>query len=764
MAADGRLRHERIGQFSVVRTEPMPPRRFSPSFVLGLIVLGAGTLGASPPPDPRYKLVLQAPPAASVNSVAVSPDGALVATAGEGGVRLHDAKTGALTRALGDVGDRSVVFAPDGRSLAAGGFHMDKLVGIYDVRTGRRLRALAGHTEWETDACTISSDGTLLASTGTDKQILVWDLATGVLRHRLADQPFRVTTLAFSPDSGTLVCGGDKTIRFWDMRTGQLRRTFAGHRDWVCTVAFSPDGTTIASGSCDWSFHRGHDWPRPAWRGPEKCEWRQWDAASGNLKRVVTESGQLLSLAFAPDRKSLACGIGRDVRLYDLSSEAPGRVVTSHHDGVTSVAFSPDGAAIISGSHDQTVRRISLATGREEWQAPGSFEQVNSVALSADGSLLATGSSDGRFALGVRKAEAKGIGPGAVRLWDARTGRLLHRVGDPADQMMAVALSPDGQRVAAGGGRPDGKGVVHVWNAVSGTPVWSVADHAAEVLAVAFAPDGSSLASASADGLIKLRDPQSGSVARTLPGQVGGATSLAFSADGSALACGGGDGATSLWDTRSGLRVRTFRPANSRARTIEGDRLMTSIALSRDGQTLATCAASVNQTFAEPVRVWDVKTGELKRQFSDPAMTGRPMALSPDGAVLATGGKTIRLWDAQTGKPIRELFGHLKRTQSIVFSADSRLLVSGGSYGTTNAWEVATGRHLVTLFAFPERRNGTVEEEWLAYHPEGYYDGSPGVDRFLAWRVGDELLTPETLGPRLHRPDRLADALKLPLP
>ncbi|HXL20042.1 MAG TPA: hypothetical protein VN961_21200 [Streptosporangiaceae bacterium] len=53
------------------------------------------------------------------------------------------------------------------------------------------------------------------------------------------------------------------------MRTGQLRRTIAGHRDWVCTVAFSPDGTTIAGGGCDWSFHRGHDWPRPVWRGPE---------------------------------------------------------------------------------------------------------------------------------------------------------------------------------------------------------------------------------------------------------------------------------------------------------------------------------------------------------------------------------------------------------------------------------------------------------------------------------------------------------------
>jgi WD40 repeat protein len=730
------------------------------ALALGLIASSGGRLWAQPPPDPHFKLVLQTAPASSVSSVAVSPDGSLVATGSEGGVRLYDSKTGALVRAIGEAGGSSITFSPDGGSLTAGGFHMDKLVGIYDVRTGRRLRALAGHTEWETDACTISPDGKLLASTGTDKQILVWDFATGALRHRFADQPFRVTTLAFSPDSATLACGGDRTVRLWDMKTGQVRRTLSGHRDWVCTVAFSPDGTSIASGSCDWSFHRGHDWPRPPWRGREKCEWRLWDAATGGLKRAVTEPGQLLSLAFSPDGRSLACGIGTEVRLYDLASETPGRVLASHQYGVTSVAFAPDGTAVYSASHDHTVKCVSLATGREEWEAPGSFEQVNSVALSRDGSLLVTGSSDGRFALGYRKAGASGIGPGSVRLWSARTGALLRRLGDPANQIMAVAVSPEGQCIADGGASANGRGVVHIWNSATGAPIWSREDHTAEVLAVAFAPDGSSLASACADGVIMLRDSQTGSVVNTLAGHAGGATSLAFSADGAALACGAGDGTATIWDTRKGRRLHTLGARSWQLPTIARDRPMTSVALSRDG-LLATCASSVNQTVAETVRMWDVRTGALKREFAEPPITGRPMALSPDGDILATGGKTVRLWDARTGKLLRELFGHLKRTQSITFSADGRLVVSGGSYGTTNAWEVATGRHLVTLFAFPARRKGAASDDWLAYHPDGYYDGSPGVDRYLAWRVGDELVTPATLGPQLHRPDRIESALKL---
>src|SRR5436190_8488737 len=97
----------------------------------GLIWVCTATALAAPPPDPQYKLVLQAPPAASVESVTVSADGSLVAAAaGEGGVRLYDARTGAFVRTLGGVGDRGVLFTPDGKRITGAGFHMDKLVGV----------------------------------------------------------------------------------------------------------------------------------------------------------------------------------------------------------------------------------------------------------------------------------------------------------------------------------------------------------------------------------------------------------------------------------------------------------------------------------------------------------------------------------------------------------------------------------------------------------------------------------------------------------
>ncbi len=736
-------------------------RAFSLSCLI-LVLLCVERSGAEPPPPPEHELVLQMPPSTGVGSVAVSPDGALVAAAaGEGGVRLYDARTGRFVRCLGnDAGDRGVCFSPDGRTLTAAGFHMDKLVGLFDVQSGKRVLALPGHTEWEAYATALSLDGKLLASTGTDKQILVWELPSGKLRLQLATPDFVVSALAFSPDSATLASGGgDKRIHLWDAATGQLRRSLTGHRAWIAELEFSPDGQTLLSGGSDWGSHRAHDWPRPAGNGPEQSEWRLWDVVSGNLLRAVPREGRLLAVGFSPDGRSIACGVDQEVRLYERAAETPGKGIATHDAGVTDLAFTPDGAALLTTSHDQTVKRTNLATGKTEWTAPGYFEQVNSVALSADGGLLVTGCGDLRFVRQKIAAAAREIGPGAVRVWDARRGRLLRRLGDPAEQVMAVAISPDRTRLASGAATATGGGAVNVWDERSGKLLWSTKEHDREVLAIAFSPKGEILAAGDAAGNAVVRETASGRVLHTLPGHAGGATSLVYAPDGATLFCGEAHGGAKAWDLASGQPRYACQPSNSAAAAaFRGDRLLTSLGLSRDGQTLAVGPSSVNNEYVEPVRLWNAATGKLVHDFTPEEIHGRPMALSPDGKLLATGGKWVKLWDISTGKLVRELYGHLKRTQSIVFSADGRVLVAGGSYGSTNLWDVPTGKHLVTLQTFADGAGGGADA-WAAFQADGSYAGSEDVERYLAWRVGEELPTPERLRERLHRPAKIEAAL-----
>jgi WD40 repeat protein len=334
---------------------------------------------------------------------------------------------------------------------------------------------------------------------------------------------------------------------------------------------------------------------------------------------------------------------------------------------------------------------------------------------------------------------------------------------------MAVAFSPDSRRLASAGASASGCGVNHLWDVTTGEPAWSADDHSMEELAVSFAPDGSLLATAGADGLITLRDPLTGSLGRNLEGHKGGATSVAFSGDGAVVCAGASDERAYLWEVRTGRLIRTIRPSKPlQELALQGhERLITSVALSADGGTLVTCSGSESPEYGDrQVRVWDSRSGELRREFSRPQSRGRFVALSSDGTVLATNGtgKSIALWEVKTGRLLGELVGHPHAPQSAAFSADGRLLVSGADYRTTMVWEVATRRLLTTLVTFSEGHPGKATDDWLAYSPDGFYDGSSDVGRYLVWWLGGALRTPDTLGPQLHRPDRLASALKKSVP
>jgi WD40 repeat protein len=198
-----------------------------------------------------------------------------------------------------------------------------------------------------------SSDGQTLASGSSDKTIILWDVASGQpIGEPLAGHTASVLSVAFSPDGQTLASGSlDTTIRLWDVENGQqIGGPFIGHTGFVQNVAFSPDGQTLASGSCR----------RPL---------------------LIT--------------KVVNCSEGIIILWEVVGGQQIGEPLTGHTDYVNSVAFSPDGQTLASGSSDGTIRLWEVATG-QQISAPlaGHTASVRSVAFSPDGQTLASGSAD----------------------------------------------------------------------------------------------------------------------------------------------------------------------------------------------------------------------------------------------------------------------------------------------------------------------------------------------------------------------------------
>jgi WD40 repeat protein/serine/threonine protein kinase len=388
-----------------------------------------------------------------VLSVAFSPDGTRIATAGgtggfgndEGGASVWDVRTGAeLLELKGHTGMvMSVAFSPDGERIITGS--ADGTAKVWDARTGTPRLELEGIKN-PIECAAFSPDGSWIVTGGGEwpmpgevqkpSEATIWDARTGKPRLALKGCQFPVSSVAVSKDGTRIVIGGGwrwgqqkpSEAMVWDAQTGQALFELKGSRLAVTSVAISPNGERILTGG-------GFLVPQ------EGSEARVWDARTGTLLRNLTQphhqrmdmQGARVSVAFSPDGKRVVVAGARTttmhegVTIYDAQTGAT-LLEMGNNDSPRSVAFSPDGARIATGNYNKTVTVWDARKGNLLFERKG-FQRIPfRLSLSADGRLIATGGYDK-----------------TVTVWDVTTGTQLAEL--ETGPVKSLAFAVDGTRI-----------------------------------------------------------------------------------------------------------------------------------------------------------------------------------------------------------------------------------------------------------------------------------------------------------------------------
>jgi WD40 repeat protein len=409
--------------------------------------------------------------------VVFSPDGKQLAlTADDRAVHVLDAETGKERRALraDSASPKDVAYRPDGTLIASCG--LDGIVQLWDPVRLQCVRTLRGGTGGLADLA-FSADGRRLMTCSFQNRMAVWDPDTGQdpFTLQVKGTPFKV---AVSPDGGRLACGTwTGPVSIWDPTTGQLLLTLHGHDSMVLGLAFSPDGSLLASSD---ESHRAVE---------------LWDPTTGQLRRTLTDEGPVYRVTFSPDGQYLATcfqftnmqnELSAKVNLWSVSAGQRVRTLPGHTKTILDMAFSPDGARLVSAGADHTARVWDVKTGRELVCFRGHGQRVYEAKFSPDGRRIASASADK-----------------TVNVWDADTGAVIHTLRGHNDRTYSVAFSRDGRRIAS----CSADGTIKVWDATSGDERLTLRNPGVGVPfgSVVFGPEDQWLASSSSgDQTIRL--------------------------------------------------------------------------------------------------------------------------------------------------------------------------------------------------------------------------------------------------------------------
>jgi len=372
----------------------------------------------------------------------------------------------------------------------------------------------------------------------------------------------------------------------------------------------------------------------------------------------IGHQDEILSSAFSPDNKYLATG-SRDqtVKLWEIESGALLRTFTGHTNDVVSVSFSQDGRTLASAADNVLLWDIytgeQLGTGPphilgKAWKEPppGHFSVrsriLDFVSFSPNGLLAISGGSDK-----------------LIKLWDARTRRIIQTFQVHDSRVRTAVFSPDSRYVLSGG---DDRTAL-LWDVSTGYPLRFFKGHSSPICSSAFSSDGRLAATGSEDGVIKVWGVVPGMKKKTLVGHRGPVTSLSFTHSNKLLMSASKDHTIKIWSIKDSHELGNFArfPAPINTATI-----------SSDERFLAT---GTDRTFAI---LWDAEFPRIINIFDGYTSWITSTHFSPDGRYLAIGTRNgiVKLWELAAGQAIISIDCGTDNIVHLRFSNEGRFLLA----------------------------------------------------------------------------------------
>ena len=560
--------------------------------------------------------------------------------------------------------------SPDGSTAATGGY--DGIVRLWDIPTGKFIRALVGHGSY-VYGLAFSPDGQVLASSGSfDGSVRIWNPKTGMTLRTLKNHKGYTNQIAWLDNSTLVVSGGESGFgTFWDVAKNSQNRTL-DHGVPVTCVACSPNGKYLACGTTASAFI--------------------WDPDKKDALATLKIDGNVVSsVAWSPDSKFLVAGGGKSTVVWNVETEKIEQTLPLIG---SSASWSPDGKYLAIGSGPvelldaktfKPVKKLPISPVRLGWIKENAFlVSLSSVQIDvcdvAEAKVTQTIgiAASGTMTWSPGKPIIAGIGGISPTLWDTATGKLLHTIEGHTGGVVVAQWSRDGKFLATGSADKTAR----IWDAATAKPVRTLGGHDAGVAALAWSPDGK-IATGSGK-LVRIFAANSDKLLQTTAGHTHPVTALAWSRDGKTLASGSADRNVIIWNQETGKPIKTLEAVHD----------VQTVIISPDGRLIASGGSD------EVLRIFNIASGKLLHSFetggSPPNVAA--LAFSSDSTLIASGrsNHTMQIWSLKTGQIVHSV-QTMAPVHSVAWTADGKTVATGTLDRAIRFWDASNGRLRATL-------------------------------------------------------------------